>query len=256
MVHDMRLHRDATRCCSTCRCTFDLDAAMAGARLPYRWNAEYGARIGLLPLDGPRRAGASVRWFEIEPLLRLPPAQRLRPAPTGSVVARRGAPPEDVRHATASGPNEGAAAPRPVDDRPGRRARSPRRRSTTAPRSSPASTSASRAGATATATASTVQAAPIARTGPRSSTTWWPAPPRSTTTARAASTLEPVFVPREGATAEDDGWVLAYVYDATTDRSDVVVLDAQDFTGEPVATVHLPVRVPFGFHGNWVPTAR
>jgi carotenoid cleavage dioxygenase len=67
--------------------------------------------------------------------------------------------------------------------------------------------------------------------------------------------LEPVFVPRSGATAEDDGWVLAYVYDATEDRSDVVVLDAQDFAGEPVATIHLPARVPFGFHGSWLPDA-
>ena len=54
---------------------------------------------------------------------------------------------------------------------------------------------------------------------------------------------------------EDDGWVMSYVYDASTDRSDVVILDAQDFTGEPVATIHLPVRVPFGFHGSWVPDA-
>jgi carotenoid cleavage dioxygenase len=63
-----------------------------------------------------------------------------------------------------------------------------------------------------------------------------------------------VFVPREGATDEDDGWVLSYVYDNATDRSDVVILDAQDFGGGPVATIELPVRVPFGFHGNWVPT--
>jgi carotenoid cleavage dioxygenase-like enzyme len=34
----------------------------------------------------------------------------------------------------------------------------------------------------------------------------------------------------------------------------MVRLHAQDFTGEPVATIHLPARVPFGFHGSWIPT--
>ena len=48
---------------------------------------------------------------------------------------------------------------------------------------------------------------------------------------------------------------MSYVYDAATDRSDLVILDAQDITGEPVAAVHLPARVPIGFHGNWVPDA-
>ncbi len=66
-------------------------------------------------------------------------------------------------------------------------------------------------------------------------------------------TLEPVFVPHPDARAEDDGWVLSYVYDAGRDRSDVVILDARDFGGDPVATVRLPVRVPYGFHGGWVP---
>lgn len=64
-------------------------------------------------------------------------------------------------------------------------------------------------------------------------------------------TLEPVFVPRPGAEREDDGWILSYVYDANRNLSDVVILDARDFTGEPVATIRLPVRVPFGFHGGW-----
>ena len=66
-------------------------------------------------------------------------------------------------------------------------------------------------------------------------------------------TLEPLFVPRSDTAGEDDGWVMSYVYDAATDRSDVVILDAQDFAADPVATVHLPVRVPFGFHGSWAP---
>jgi carotenoid cleavage dioxygenase-like enzyme len=66
-------------------------------------------------------------------------------------------------------------------------------------------------------------------------------------------TGELVFVPRSDDAAEDDGWLLSFVHDATVDRTDLVVLHAQDFTGDPVATVHLPQRVPVGFHGNWVP---
>ena len=65
------------------------------------------------------------------------------------------------------------------------------------------------------------------------------------------SFMEPVFVPRSSQSGEDDGWILAYVYDQSTDRSDVTILDAADFSAAPVATVHLPRRVPFGFHGNW-----
>jgi carotenoid cleavage dioxygenase len=49
------------------------------------------------------------------------------------------------------------------------------------------------------------------------------------------------------------GWLISYVYDAATDRSDVVILDAEDLAAPPVAEIHLPRRVPFGFHGNWMP---
>ncbi len=35
--------------------------------------------------------------------------------------------------------------------------------------------------------------------------------------------------------------------------TDLVILDASSFSGPPVATIHLPQRVPFGFHGNWIP---
>jgi carotenoid cleavage dioxygenase-like enzyme len=69
----------------------------------------------------------------------------------------------------------------------------------------------------------------------------------------ARAFMEPVFVPRAPDAAEDDGWVLAYTYDAESDKSDVVILEAQDFAAPPIATIHLPVRVPFGFHGNWIP---
>jgi 8'-apo-carotenoid 13,14-cleaving dioxygenase len=63
---------------------------------------------------------------------------------------------------------------------------------------------------------------------------------------------EPDFVPRQHATSEDDGWLMSYVYDASTNRSELVVLDATDIAAAPVARVLLPQRVPFGFHGNWV----
>ena len=63
---------------------------------------------------------------------------------------------------------------------------------------------------------------------------------------------EPVFVPKSADAAEDDGWVLALRYDRELDRSDLVVLDANEFGGDPVAVVRLPRRVPFGFHGSWV----
>lgn len=66
------------------------------------------------------------------------------------------------------------------------------------------------------------------------------------------SALEPVFVARWGATAEDDGYVMAYVHDEDRNASEVVILDAQRFDAEPLAVVELPARVPFGFHGNWV----
>ncbi len=67
------------------------------------------------------------------------------------------------------------------------------------------------------------------------------------------ATLEPVFVPRRGAVAEDDGWIMSFVYNAQRHASDVVIVNAQAFVEAPVATIRLPVRVPFGFHGNWVP---
>jgi len=39
------------------------------------------------------------------------------------------------------------------------------------------------------------------------------------------------------------------------ERAKLAVLDATDMSQAPVALVDLPARIPFGFHGNWVPTA-
>ncbi|MCV7225875.1 carotenoid oxygenase family protein [Mycolicibacterium komossense] len=64
---------------------------------------------------------------------------------------------------------------------------------------------------------------------------------------------EAVFVPsNSGPADESNGWYLAYVYDPGRNGSDLVILDAADFAGEPVARIAMPRRVPFGFHGNWI----
>jgi carotenoid cleavage dioxygenase-like enzyme len=64
---------------------------------------------------------------------------------------------------------------------------------------------------------------------------------------------EPVFVPT--GPAEDDGYILSVVYCGESELSEVHVLDASKFGSGPLAVVKLGARVPFGFHGNFVPTA-
>jgi carotenoid cleavage dioxygenase len=63
---------------------------------------------------------------------------------------------------------------------------------------------------------------------------------------------EAVFVPAAGASAEDDGYLLTIVGDAATRTSELLILDARDFTAHPVAAVSLPHRVPGGIHGSWI----
>lgn len=60
---------------------------------------------------------------------------------------------------------------------------------------------------------------------------------------------EPVFVPRPGATGEDDGVLLSVVLDAAAGTSFLLVLDAHTFT--EVARARAPHHVPFGFHGQF-----
>lgn len=62
---------------------------------------------------------------------------------------------------------------------------------------------------------------------------------------------ESVFAPDPQGSAEDDGWLINTVYDLSTDRTDVCVLDARNVSAGPIARVHLPHRLPFGFHANW-----
>lgn len=66
---------------------------------------------------------------------------------------------------------------------------------------------------------------------------------------------EGVFVPRPGASGEDDGWLLSYVYDGALERSELVVIESRDFSSEPIARVRIPARIPYGFHGLWLSEA-
>lgn len=63
---------------------------------------------------------------------------------------------------------------------------------------------------------------------------------------------EGVFVPRPGATAEDDGWLMTFVHDEAQNVSELVVVSTQAMMDEPVARIQMPQRVPYGFHGTWV----
>ncbi|PIK44852.1 putative beta,beta-carotene 9',10'-oxygenase [Apostichopus japonicus] len=64
---------------------------------------------------------------------------------------------------------------------------------------------------------------------------------------------EPVFIPRPGGEAEDDGVVLSSVIDlkGIGRRPYLVVLDAQSFT--EWARAEIPAEVPVGLHGIFIP---
>lgn len=63
---------------------------------------------------------------------------------------------------------------------------------------------------------------------------------------------EVIFAPRANSQSEDDGYVIGFVHDETDNHAECWVIDAQKFTDGPVAKVHIPTRVPYGFHSHWV----
>ncbi|KAH6820441.1 nine-cis-epoxycarotenoid dioxygenase 4 [Perilla frutescens var. hirtella] len=67
---------------------------------------------------------------------------------------------------------------------------------------------------------------------------------------------ESYFVAREAenpAAEEDDGYLVTYVHDENSMESWFWVMDAKSPTLEIIARVKLPGRVPYGFHGLFVP---
>ena len=63
-----------------------------------------------------------------------------------------------------------------------------------------------------------------------------------------------MFAPAADGKNEDDGYLMTYVYDANTDSSQFVIMDAASMDNEPVAAIDLP-RIPNGFHGSWIPAS-
>ncbi|WP_435884054.1 carotenoid oxygenase family protein [Streptomyces cyaneofuscatus] len=65
---------------------------------------------------------------------------------------------------------------------------------------------------------------------------------------------EPVFAPVPGSPAKTSGFWLTFATDRTDGTSWLLVIPSEDPAGGPVARIRIPVRVPLGLHGVWLPT--
>ena len=66
---------------------------------------------------------------------------------------------------------------------------------------------------------------------------------------------EAPFCPRDGATGEDDGYLVTFTTDMNADASECAIFDAKDLARGPVARVRLPMRISSGTHAAWTPLA-
>ncbi|MEO6571378.1 MAG: carotenoid oxygenase family protein [Ilumatobacteraceae bacterium] len=228
-------------------CTVDLDVAFAG-RFPFRWNPDYGNRVGLLPRDGD---ATDIVWIDVPIGYAFHPMNSYD-TPDGKVVIDLCSY-DQMFKTDVQGPFDDDSLARlerwvldpvartvstTVIDEPSNEFPRHRGSLTTKPY---------RYGYCAAPSQVTGAGWPTIKhdlhSGGRQVFDHGP--------GRAAG--EPVFVAREGSTVEDDGWLVTYVHDLGRDTAEFVVMDAQDFDrGSYVARVPLPQRIPFGFHGNWV----
>jgi carotenoid cleavage dioxygenase len=230
------------------------------AGLPYAWNPDYPARIGVMPREG---GNTDIRWFDIEPCYVYHPLNaysEIRSDSQGAEMLVL----DVVRYSRMfdrdrRGPGEGkptldrwtinlatgAVATECRDNRPQE-----------FPRINEALLGGRhRFGYTVGLEGGFVDSAG-SETDPMSSACYkHDYATDSTVVAELDSDLllgEMSFIPNPGASAEDDGVLMGYGYHRGRDEGRLLLLDAQ--TLEPMATVHLPQRVPMGFHGNWAPT--
>ncbi len=230
--------------------TFDLDVAMSGAGFPYLWRDGRPARLGLIPLGG---SGADVRWFEVEPCYVFHP---LNAHDDGDKVVLDVIRYERMFDAKRLGPDDsapmlwrwtidtatGTVKEEQLGDRP---MEFPRvdERLVGRPHRWGYGSAVRRSELDNGFGGALVRI--DGKSGDQTVIDMGP--------GRIAG--EWVMVPRHETAAEDDGWLLSLVQDATTDRAELVVLSAADPADGPVARVLLPNRIPVGFHGNWIPDA-
>jgi carotenoid cleavage dioxygenase-like enzyme len=219
---------------------FDPDIAMTGKRdMPYRWDDNYGARLGVLRRDDPF---GEVVWFDIDPCYVFHVANAYDDG--NSIVLQAIRYPELWRGTSGFETDAalwswtidlgtGTVAERQLDDRPVEFPRIDDRL----------------AGLPARYAVSVGENQLV-----RYDLTSGSAVEHRFGTEQAPGRPgEAVFVPSTtGPADEGNGWYLGYVYDPARDGSDLVIIDAADFAGDPVARIKLPHRVPFGFHGNWI----
>jgi carotenoid cleavage dioxygenase len=62
---------------------------------------------------------------------------------------------------------------------------------------------------------------------------------------------EPVFAPRIGAKAEDDGYLVSFVIDENAKTSECILIDASNFDAGPVCRIALPHKISSGTHAWW-----
>ena len=228
----------------------------AGSRLPYTWNPSHQPRLGLLPRAGTNRA---VRWFEVEPcwvfhtLNAFDDGNRVvvdlcRYEGVYDMSALIGGGSPTLERWTVD-PAAGRVTRQALDDRPQEFPRVDERVVSRAHRYGYSAVTAQ------------VDRATVQMDGTFRDAAFADALLKHDLVAgtvgehrlpRNASVGEAVFAPSTPDADEDDGYVMAFVHDPDRGATDLVVLSAQDFAGPPVATVHLPARVPLGFHGSWV----
>ena len=64
---------------------------------------------------------------------------------------------------------------------------------------------------------------------------------------------EPCFIPKSATAAEGEGYIVQAQIHNDDGLSDLLFYDAQRIDEGPMATIHVPMRMRFGLHGNWVP---